>query len=237
MPVKRAAPGPADKQKRTRFASPSPAAESSGSLEADDALLEEDLPEGAQNARARSRKQIKDTGGYGSDSSNDEEGVVPSRRPKTLEDDEDVDMFADDVEEKADKKGKGKEKEFMDLNDVEGQEFSRRDEEDSGSEEEEEMDEKAQRKRGIEKDLGIEVTPFNMKGEMEEGRFTADGEAYIAMKGRSTTCGWTTSTRTRSRKHEELTASESVSRRNGKSASREAGKREQRRGKRRRWSS
>jgi CD2 antigen cytoplasmic tail-binding protein 2 len=180
MPVKRAAPGPADKQKRTRFASPSPAAESSGSLEADDALLEEDLPEGAQNARARSRKQIKDTGGYGSDSSNDEEGVVPSRRPKTLEDDEDVDMFADDVEEKADKKGKGKEKEFMDLNDVEGQEFSRRDEEDSGSEEEEEMDEKAQRKRGIEKDLGIEVTPFNMKGEMEEGRFTADGEAYIA---------------------------------------------------------
>jgi CD2 antigen cytoplasmic tail-binding protein 2 len=178
MPVKRAAAGPGITQKRTRFASPSPAAESSGSLEADDAFLEEDLPEGAQRAKARSKRQLKDQDGYGSDSSNDDEGVVPSRRPGV--EDEDVDMFADDVDEKIDKKGKGKEKEFMDLNDVEGQEFSKRDEEESDSEDEEDMDEKGKRKRGLEKDLGIEVTPFNMKNEMEEGRFTADGENYVA---------------------------------------------------------
>ena len=180
MPVKRSGSGPSKAQKRTRFTSPSPA-ESSGSLERDDDnLLEEDLPEGAANERARSKKLLKDQDGYGSDSSNDEEGVVPSRRAGA-KDDEDVDMFADEVDDAKDKdEGKGKGKEFMDIEEIEGQEFDRR----RGTSEEEESDDggdvRKSRKKVKEADLGNEVTPFNMKSEMDEGRFTADGESYVA---------------------------------------------------------
>ncbi|KAK4685035.1 CD2 antigen cytoplasmic tail-binding protein 2, partial [Tremellales sp. Uapishka_1] len=182
MPVKRSGSAHNGKPKRTRFVSPSPAAESSNSVEGDvDGLLEEDLPEGG--VTARSKRDIKDQNGYDSDSSDDEEGVVPSRRPKEKEDDEDVDMFADDVAEdsNAKGKGKGKEKEFMDLEDVEGQEFEKdrgkgkgkgRATADSDSEDDSDVDQKKN------KELGFEVTAFNMRAEMEEGRFTADGESY-----------------------------------------------------------
>lgn len=194
MPVKRAAAGPSKQEKRTRFAD-SPGGSSADGAGGDDDFLEADLPENAQEEKRRSKKKLRDTDGYGSDSSNDEEGVVPSRRPGAEAEDEDMDMFASDNESKAapaaDKgKGKGKGKEFMDLNDVEGQEFGKASggvDEDSDSEEEMEEEyedemsgERARRKKNKEKDLGIEVTPFNMKGEMEEGRFTADGEAYVA---------------------------------------------------------
>lgn len=137
-------------------------------------MLEEDLPENAQKAKARSRRQLQDQDGYGSDSSNDEEGVVPSRRPgaKGEEEDDDVDMFADEEPKESTKdKGKGKEKEFMNLEDVEGQELG-----DDGYDSDAE---KARRKEGLDGDMGIEITPFNMKNEMEEGRFTADGETYV----------------------------------------------------------
>ena len=187
MAAKRDNAGPSNPQKRARFVSPSPGAGSSTSLErGDDSLLEEDLPEGAANVRAKSKRQVKDQDGYGSDSSNDDEGVVPSRRTGAIDDDEDVDMFADDVEDdKGTGKGKGKgkveDKEFMDLEQIEGQEFDRRrvgTEDDSDSEEE--TDERKFRKKVKEADLGFEVTPFNMKAEMDEGRFTADGESYMA---------------------------------------------------------
>jgi CD2 antigen cytoplasmic tail-binding protein 2 len=174
MPAKRQNAGPSTGQKRTRFAD-SPSTEA----EFNDDLLEEDLPENAQRQRTKAKRQLKDQDGYGSDSSNDEEGVVPSRRPGAKEDeDDDVDMFADDVnDEPAKDKGKGKEKEFMELGDFEGQEFGR-----TTGDDEDEYDsenERQRRKQGLDGDMGIEITPFNMKNEMEEGRFTADGETYV----------------------------------------------------------
>ena len=177
MPVKRQTAGPSvPTQKRTRFTSSPPAGTKAGDI--NDDLLEEDLPENAAQSKARSRKQLKDQDGYGSDSSNDEEGVVPSRRADAKEDeDDDVDMFADDVEEKEKVKGKGKEKEFMDLNDITGQEFGQDEEENEGYDSEAE---RQRRKEGLDGDMGIDIIPFNMKAEMEEGRFTADGETYIA---------------------------------------------------------
>jgi CD2 antigen cytoplasmic tail-binding protein 2 len=179
MPVKRQTAGPSvPTQKRTRFTSSPPAGTKAGDI--NDDLLEEDLPENAAQSKARSRKQLKDQDGYGSDSSNDEEGVVPSRRADAKEDeDDDVDMFADDVEEKEKEKakGKGKEKEFMDLNDITGQEFGQDEEENEGYDSEAE---RQRRKVGLDGDMGIDIIPFNMKAEMEEGRFTADGETYIA---------------------------------------------------------
>ena len=183
--MKRTNTGPSTSKKRTRFTSPSPGAGSSTSLERDDDnLLEEDLPENAANVKANRKRAVKDQDGYGSDSSNDEEGVVPSRRAVPKDEDEDMDMFGDDVVKEDDKgkgKGKGKDKEFMDIEEIDGQEFERKrlgTEDDSASEEE--TDERKVRKKEKEADLGFEVTPFNMKSEMDEGKFTADGEAYLA---------------------------------------------------------
>lgn len=168
-------------QKRTRFAGSPPSRERSNSLDMDDDL-ENDLQQGAGRAKQREKRQLQDKGGYGDDSSDDEDGVVPSRRAKEEEDD--VDMFGDD-DDKPEKKDKGKEKkkEFMEINDIEGQEFDRRrggtTDEESGSEDEQPGSERLGRKKKKEKDLGFEVTVFNMKAEMDEGRFTADGEGYI----------------------------------------------------------
>ncbi|ORX37622.1 hypothetical protein BD324DRAFT_578379 [Kockovaella imperatae] len=187
MSTKRQNAGPSSVQKRTRFASPPPGRNGESSRQspeiADD-LLEEDLQQGSKAAKSRSRKQIKDVDGYGSDSSNDEESVVPSRRPGAKADDDDVDMFADEPEEKADKgKGKDKEKEFMSLDEIEGQEFDRTRRGGSSTAGDDSDDEEtmaAKRKQGLDGDMGIDLTPFNMKSEMEEGRFTADGESYVA---------------------------------------------------------
>ncbi|WVF68535.1 hypothetical protein IAT40_003303 [Kwoniella sp. CBS 6097] len=194
MPVKRAAAGSSSDHKRTRFADPPSRGSPSGSTSEpeDNDLLEEDLPQGAKKNKQRQKKKLRDQEGYGSDSSNDEEGVVPSRRPgaKADEEDDDVDMFADDVDERekskeADKgKGKAKENDFMDISQIEGQEFGKSttgqgadDGEDSDSGDE------AQAKKnlgtGLDGDMGTDITPFNMKSEMTEGRFTADGEEYM----------------------------------------------------------
>ncbi|ADV23917.1 CD2 antigen cytoplasmic tail-binding protein 2 [Cryptococcus gattii E566] len=179
---KRAAPSSLPDQKRTRFApshtthSISPSG-TPASLEDDDAYLNDDFESNAAATRQKARRSLRDTGGYASDSSGDEEGVVPSRRPGAKDDDEDdVDMFADDVDEgKGKDKGKPKEKEFMDLEDIEGQEFDKPSQakDDSDSETEEV-------KTGLDGDMGIDITPFNMKNELAEGRFTAGGETYVA---------------------------------------------------------
>ncbi|KAK8849741.1 hypothetical protein IAR55_005076 [Kwoniella newhampshirensis] len=187
MPAKRSAAGPSAAQKRTRFASSPPPTESPAS-ELENAYLEEDLPEGGAKVRQKIKRSLKDQDGYGSDSSNDEEGVVPSRRAGNKDEDDDVDMFADDIDEdkNKDSKGKGKEKEFMDLSEIEGQEFGGTSTtpggRGQGSVESNSDDEDEAKKNnlgtGLDGDMGVEITPFNMKNEMQEGRFTADGEAY-----------------------------------------------------------
>ena len=259
MPVKRQHPDGTAAPKRTRFtadtADPSarssypgssnssrPGSSSSKSRqEADDEeqdLLTADLPEGAQRDKQRGKRQLTGARGYDSDSSNDDEGVVYSRRKDKgkagvdEEEDDDMDMFgggSDDEESKDKGKGRGTEKdkgtgkgdkEFLDLKDIEGQEFSddrRRggvysDDEDDlpggsrrgsgrkSKQDENEMDVEgadvneeneedyadeeakraAHRIAQLDGDMGYELTGFNMKDEMEEGRFTADGETYVA---------------------------------------------------------
>ncbi|WWC65913.1 uncharacterized protein I303_108535 [Kwoniella dejecticola CBS 10117] len=199
MPAKRSAGSSSAAPKRTRFGS-SPLANSPGASNSandeDDGMLDDDLQQGAARDKQRAKRSLQDTEGYGSDSSNDDEGVVPSRRPGAKpeeEEEDDVDMFASDVEEKApskDEKGKGKskgkEKEFMDLNEIEGQEFAQQrstnlggDSDSDGDSEDEGEGKKGPKKEGLDGDMGSEITPFNMKNEMTEGRFTADGEAYM----------------------------------------------------------
>jgi CD2 antigen cytoplasmic tail-binding protein 2 len=192
MSLKRTGGDPSAAPKRTRFAEPtseagpskrgrSPSSASNDGV--DDQFLEADITESSRNAKKRERAALRDQDGYGSDSSNDEESVVPSRRPDAKQDDDDdVDMFGDAEEEpKETDKGKGKAKEFMDLRDVEGQEDLERGEdrrlkranaEDSDSEAEDEG-------TGLDGSMGVEITPFNMKKEFEEGRFTEGGETYV----------------------------------------------------------
>lgn len=192
MPVKRQNAGPSRGEKRTRFGSPTEAPPADG-LDTEDAFLEEDIPEGTSTTKARQRRLVQDTDGYGSDSSNEEgEGVVPSRRPGAKDDeDDDVDMFAEDSDKKAGaetSKGKGKQKdggkEYMDLNEIEGQEFDDQPAQFGDAEymSDEGEDEEAKRARKrlqvLDGGMGIDITPFNMKSEMEEGKFTADGETY-----------------------------------------------------------
>jgi CD2 antigen cytoplasmic tail-binding protein 2 len=185
--MKRPGGGPSGAPKRTRIVDPAESSRGSSSRGGGsgddtaggdgDQFLDGDITEANRGARKREKRALKDTDGYGSDSSDDEEGVVPSRRPGAKEDeDEDMDMFADepkDKEDKEKKEGKSKDKEFMALDDVEGQEFARpKPEEDSDSE-----DEGKKKGAGLDGDMG-ELTPFNMKAEMQEGRFSKDGETY-----------------------------------------------------------
>lgn len=144
--------------------------------------MEEDITETSRGAKLREKRSLRDTDGYDSDSDNDEESKVLSRRPGAEEEGEDdeMDMFAD---EPAPAKDKGKEKEkpkkeFMDLNDIEGQEFdepsARPQDDDSDSEAEQ-----TEKKTGLDGDMGVDLTPFNMKKEMQDGRFTEGGEVYM----------------------------------------------------------
>lgn len=189
MPVKRSGGDPSGAPKRTRFASPPPSAGEAGPSRSrsvddnDDRYLEEDITESNRGARLREKRSLRDTDGYDSDSDNDEESKVLSRRPGAEEEaeDDEMDMFAD---EPAPEKDKGKEKEkpkkeFMDLNDIEGQEFdepSARPQDDDDSDSEAEQTEK---KTGLDGDMGVDLTPFNMKKEMQDGRFTEGGEVYM----------------------------------------------------------
>ena len=182
MPTKRTTAGETSTApKRTRFASPPPRARArspTGSVEPDDNdLLEEDLPENAQREKQLSRRRVK-LDGYGSDSSGDDEGVVPSRRPGV---DADVDMFGEVEPEQTTQAPK---KAFMELKDIEGQELEGAagitDGADLEGAYDEEEEAERRRREKLDGDMGFEVTPFNMKNEMDEGRFTADGEEYIA---------------------------------------------------------
>ncbi|PVG00437.1 hypothetical protein CPB86DRAFT_225913 [Serendipita vermifera] len=139
--------------------------------------------------------------GYESDSTDDEEGVVYSRRKdkgggEGGEGDEDEDMF-NISEDKAEGEDAGKKKEvkYLKLGDIEGQEFDDEDENEgrrkrkgkskegeegmddddvsstSSSDPEDEDDAIRRSKVGH----GYDMTKFNMKEEMEEGKFAEDG--------------------------------------------------------------
>ncbi|GBE82170.1 hypothetical protein BKA93DRAFT_741052 [Sparassis latifolia] len=153
--------------KKTRFVEPSE----------DPVNFAEEVDAQLENPSAQRKGRVK-TEGYESDSSDDGEGVVRSRRAgvDTAAEGEDEDMFAvgEKEEKKVEESGKKKE-EYLRLGDIEGQEFGG---EMSGSEKSESVDEPededdAERRKKAE--MGFELSSFNMREEMEEGKFAADG--------------------------------------------------------------
>ncbi|KAI0256793.1 hypothetical protein BJV78DRAFT_1344714 [Lactifluus subvellereus] len=146
--------------KKTRFLEPAD----------DSANFAEEVDAALENPSATRKGRVK-TEGYESDSTDDGEGVVLSRRAAdgAANDDEDDDMFATTSGSKEDKNnkpdaGEKKGEEFLRLGDIEGQEFGRGagddDDEEGGS---------------SEAGMGYEISSFNMREEMEEGKFSADG--------------------------------------------------------------
>jgi CD2 antigen cytoplasmic tail-binding protein 2 len=164
--------------KKTRFLDPAD----------DETNFANEVDAALENPSATRKGRVK-TDGYESDSSDDGEGVVLSRRPGAdgaANDDEDEDMFATEPKEEkttkveAGEKKKGEE-EFLRLGDIEGQEFGRggsadddNDADNSSMDDEEPEDEDdAERRKKV--GMGYEISSFNMREEMEEGKFSADG--------------------------------------------------------------
>lgn len=167
-----AEPGPsasASTSKKTRFDEP----------DDDPGTFAEQVDASLETSTRKGRVR---TEGYDSDSSDDGEGVVPSRRQGggggegAQGGDDDDDMFAigDKEEKDADEGGKKKE-EFLRLGDIEGQEFGAEDEEGSGSDSDAEPEDEDEAVRRSKTGMGYELSSFNMREEMEEGKFSADG--------------------------------------------------------------
>ena len=161
--------------KKTRFISP----------EEDPARFAEDVDAQLEDSRraSKTRKGGVKVDGYDSDSSDDGEGVVMSRRKdgKGDGDGEDDDMFAmGEKDEKMEDDGEGKKKktEYLRLADIEGQEFNDRASKGSDSESESEPEDLDEAERRAKKGMGFEITHFNMRDELEEGRVTEEGD-YI----------------------------------------------------------
>jgi CD2 antigen cytoplasmic tail-binding protein 2 len=167
---KRAGPsdeGPSHSAKKTRFVEP----------QDDPANFAEEVDSQLENPSEKRKGRVR-TEGYDSDSSDDGEGVVLSRKPGAdgaAEEEEEDDMFAmGEKEEKKEQEGAKKKEEFLRLGDIEGQEFGENEgseDEDEESEPEDEDDAERRKKRG----MGFELSSFNMREEMEEGKFSADG--------------------------------------------------------------
>ncbi|KZS91111.1 hypothetical protein SISNIDRAFT_457099 [Sistotremastrum niveocremeum HHB9708] len=157
-------------QKKTRFVSPSDDPEKF--IEQVDDALED---------RAPRRGAVK-TEGYDSDSSDDGEGVVYSRRKdKQNKDDEDDDMFAvpKDGEDEEDGEGKKKKEVEMRLGDIEGQEFGQTTNEGFDSDDDDEPVDEDEAERRSKIGMGYELSAFNMREEMDEGKVLNDGEVYV----------------------------------------------------------
>ncbi|PPR01486.1 hypothetical protein CVT26_015109 [Gymnopilus dilepis] len=119
----------------------------------------------------KSRRGRVRTEGYESDSTDEGEGVVPSRR-KGGDEEEIDDMFA--TEDAKENEPAKKEEKYMRLADIEGQEF-KDEEEESGTDEDDEPEDDDDAERKKKAGMGYELSSFNMREEMEEGKFTEDG--------------------------------------------------------------
>ena len=164
--------------KKTRFLDPAD----------DETNFANEVDAALENPSATRKGRVK-TDGYDSDSSDDGEGVVLSRRSGAdgAANDEDEDMFADGPKEedttKVEACDKKKGEEFLRLGDIEGQEFGRGgsaadgddadDDDSSGEDDEPEDEDDAERRKKA--GMGYEISSFNMREEMEEGKFSADG--------------------------------------------------------------
>ena len=160
----------ASSSKKTRFLDP----------DEDPANFSEQVESNLEDDPRTRRKGRVRTEGYESDSSDDGEGVVNSRKPINDAEDDDDDMFASvAAEEKKPVENVKKDKnKFLRLGDIEGQEFGGSGlgdgSESSDSDEPEDEDDAERKKAG----MGYELSSFNMREEMEEGKFSADG-SYV----------------------------------------------------------
>lgn len=169
-----------------------------------------DLQEQERKRLQQGRKGRVVTAGYDSDEDSDDSGGDDKGNDKVAGVDEDDDMFEleeqNGVEEGSKAKNTNKGKKFLELKDIEGQEFDpsvdiegedrdaelelETDEEEYEVDEEEkealyDADDviqplkKKKPKPGDKEDMGFQMDNFNMKNEMETGRFDEDGN-YIA---------------------------------------------------------
>jgi CD2 antigen cytoplasmic tail-binding protein 2 len=174
MSSKRNATGQSSAPKRARFESPS-------QLEtAATDFFEDDV--GNQSKRAKEKRTLVGKEGYDSDSTDDGEGVVPSRKTAHGED-EDDDMFggvaeAQEATSSKDAIADAQKKGFMNLDDIEGQDFQHSKDDDSDYDSEEEARKQAEA-QGLDGPMGYAMTGFNMKTELGEGKMTADGENFV----------------------------------------------------------
>jgi CD2 antigen cytoplasmic tail-binding protein 2 len=146
------------------------------------------------SSKKKGKGRVK-TEGYESDSTDDEEGVVYSRRKDKGGEgggDEDEDMFNISEDKAEADEGKKKEVKYLKLGDIEGQEFDDEDEDEGGSrkgkgqegmDDEDDISSTSSSEPEDEDDAirrskvghGYDMTKFNMKEEMEEGKFAEDG--------------------------------------------------------------
>ena len=137
----------------------------------------EEVDNALENPSAKRKGRVRNEG-YESDSSDDGEGVVYSRRKGEAGEagGDDDDMFAMG-EKEANKDQESthstKKEEFLRLGDIEGQEFNESESESEGEDEEPEDEDDVERKKKA--GMGYEMSSFNMREEMEEGKFAADG--------------------------------------------------------------
>jgi CD2 antigen cytoplasmic tail-binding protein 2 len=147
--------------KKTRIVEPSE----------DPANFAEQVDSALEDPLAKRKGKVRNEG-YESDSSDDGEGVVMSRRK--AEHDEGDDMFAMGEKEGKEEEPNGKKEEvFLRLGDIEGQEFGEESGSESSDEREPEDEDDAERRR--KQGMGYELSAFNMREEMEEGKFSEDG--------------------------------------------------------------
>ncbi|KAK4053095.1 hypothetical protein OIV83_001830 [Microbotryomycetes sp. JL201] len=155
--------------------------------DSDSSVEDDDGFGGVGGGRQGSKKSRKD-GAQASESAG----------PTADDEDEDDDMFGDAAakldgkgvgdDQQQPSKGKGKQKEFLEMGDIEGQEFGKGDDddEDEGDDDEEleedyapeddrANDDDAPRSRRSKKGMGFQLSSFNMADELSEGRFTTDG--------------------------------------------------------------
>ncbi|KAM0792492.1 hypothetical protein ACM66B_005164 [Microbotryomycetes sp. NB124-2] len=138
-------------------------------------------------------------GRQGSKKSRTDDGTSVGSGEGAADEDEDDDMFGDAAAKldgttpgQDQSKAKGKQKEFLEMGDIEGQEFGKGEdgeedgEDDDDAELEEEYapeddhanDDDAPRSRRSKKGMGFQLSSFNMADELSEGRFTTDG-SYV----------------------------------------------------------
>jgi CD2 antigen cytoplasmic tail-binding protein 2 len=176
--------------KRTRFQeSIVPDADQRGKArsEADERAFDEQILADLEDPSLSTRRNAVKTDGYESDSSDDGESVVRSRHAGANDAVEDDDMFAPTASTSGAGTGangapwssKKKEEKFLALGDIEGQEFTGRGVGDEDLEDDEEdpdqFEDEDARERKAKEGMGYELSSFNMKVEMEEGKFAEDG--------------------------------------------------------------